>query len=74
MIVVIPPELEPSLKQAAQQNGIAPEDYALEILRRETKPKTKPAWVGMGNSGRSDLSSRTKELLFQTLEHPSNDK
>jgi hypothetical protein len=64
MIVVIPPELEPSLKQAAQQNGIAPEDYALEILRRETKPKIKPVWVGLGNSGRSDLSSKTKELLF----------
>ena len=60
-------ELEPNLanqiQQLANQKHSSPEEYILEILRRETTPKTKPAWVGMGNSGHTDLSSRTKELL-----------
>ncbi len=68
-------ELEPNLasqiQQLANQKHSSPEEYILEILRCETTPKTKPAWIGMGNSGRSDLSSRTKELVFETLEHPS---
>lgn len=33
MIVVIPPELESKLRQVAQQNGVAPEEYALERVR-----------------------------------------
>jgi hypothetical protein len=71
-------ELEPTLadqiQQLANQTHSSPEEYILELLRREAQLKTKPAWVGMGNSGRSDLSSRTKELLFETMEHPSNDQ
>jgi hypothetical protein len=38
MIVVIPPELEPKLRQAAQQNGVAPEEYALERVREALNP------------------------------------
>ena len=64
-------ELEPNLahqiQQLANQTHSSPEEYILELLRREAQPKAKPAWVGMGNSGRSDLSSRTKELLFKQI-------
>jgi hypothetical protein len=67
------PELDNKIRQLASQKHSSPEDFILELLRRETTPKTKPAWIGMANSGRSDLSARTEELLFETLEHPSND-
>jgi hypothetical protein len=65
-------ELEPDLanhiNQLAKQKHSSPEEFILELLRRETTPKTKPAWVGMASSGRSDLGSSAEELLFETLE------
>ncbi len=65
-------ELEPDLAQQinrlAGQTHSTPEEFVLELLRRETAPRTVPAWVGMASSGRSDLGSRAEELLFETLE------
>lgn len=68
------PDLANQISRLADQEHSSPEEFVLDLLRRETKSKTKPAWIGMASSGRSDLSSRTEELLFQTLERPSNDK
>jgi hypothetical protein len=79
------PELDNKIRQLASQKHSRLEEFILELLahktapiglfallHRETKPKTKPAWIGMANSGRSDLSARTEELLFEDHSKNSN--
>ena len=66
------PKLAHQLAELATQQHNTPEEFILELLRREIEPKKIPAWVGMANSGRSDLGSRVEELLFETLEQPNN--
>jgi hypothetical protein len=59
-------ELEPQLANQIRQLSkpyTSPEEFILEILRRETAKAT-PSWIGMGRSGRSDLGSKAEELLF----------
>jgi hypothetical protein len=47
MIVVIPPELEPRLREAALARGLEPEEFALEQLREGLQPETLfDAWQG----------------------------
>jgi hypothetical protein len=79
------PELDNKIRQLASQKHSSPEEFILELLahktapiglfallRRETTPKTKPSWIGMANSERSDLSSRIEELLFEDRSKNSN--
>ncbi len=40
MIVVIPPDLEPKLRQAAEQSGVAPEEFALQQVREALQPSS----------------------------------
>jgi hypothetical protein len=72
MIVVIPPELEPRLRQAAQQNGIAPEEFALQQLREAIKPAESlfDAWqgfIGMVESNGEANSEHTSEYFAQAM-------
>ena len=53
------PDLAQQINQLAGQKHSTPEEFVLELLRRETTPQTVPAWVGMASSGRSDLGSST---------------
>ena len=61
------PKLAHQLEKLAMQQRNTPEEFILDLLRREIEPKKIPAWVGMANSGRSDLGSSTEELVFESL-------
>lgn len=61
------PKLAHQLEKLATQQHNTPEEFILELLRREVEPKRIPSWVGMANSGRSDLGSSTEELVFESL-------
>jgi hypothetical protein len=72
MVVVIPPELEPKLRQAALQNGIAPEEFALQQLRKAVKPSESlfDAWQGFIGTieGNGEANSeRTSEHFAQAM-------
>jgi hypothetical protein len=45
MVLTLPPNLESALAEQARRRGVAPEDIALEVLRRHLLPPTpaKPA-------------------------------
>jgi hypothetical protein len=62
------PDLAQEINRLAGQSHSTPEEFILELLRRETSLQTVPSWVGMASSGRSDLGSSAEELLFETLE------
>lgn len=47
---------------AAAAQGVAPEQLAGEAVSEKFPPRRKLGFVGLGHSGRSDLSGRVKEL------------
>ncbi len=61
------PKLAHQLVELPTQQHNTPEEFILELLRREIEPKKIPDWVGMANSGRSYLGSSTEELAFESL-------
>lgn len=48
--------------EAAAERGVAPEQLAGEAVAERFPPRRKLGFVGLGRSGRGDLSSRVKEL------------
>lgn len=65
--VCLPDEMNIALQQLASQTGRSPTDLIQDAIadylvrNRHVLPPS----VGMGNSGRSDLSERDEELLWQ---------
>ncbi len=43
MTITLPPQLESALAAQASRRGVAPEDLALDVLRRHLLPATPPA-------------------------------
>lgn len=48
--------------EAAAERGVPPEQLAGEVVAERFPPRRKLGFVGLGRSGRGDLSSRVKEL------------
>ena len=46
------PKLAHQLAELATQQHNTPEEFILELLRREIEPKKIPSWVGMANFNR----------------------
>lgn len=42
MVITLPPQLESALSAQARQRGIAPEELALDVLRRHLLPVAPP--------------------------------
>lgn len=64
--IYLPEETESNLQELANQTGQSISELVLEAItayfsqRNQKRPKS----VGMGASGRKDLSSKTEELLW----------
>ena len=71
MLVLIPPELEPQLIEAAQRNGVAPEEFALAGVREALSktPKTLfDAFADVIGSIESTPKTRTTSFTDGLLE------
>lgn len=66
MSLVLPKQIEQQIEALDQDQQALLIETIEAFLARETseKPRQIPSWVGIGASGRGDLSHRTKELLF----------
>lgn len=66
-VIYLPEETELALQEIANQKGKTPSEIIQEMVNDYpfTKKKPRPKCIGMGDSGRSDLSERTDELLWQ---------
>lgn len=65
-IIYLPEETEANLQELADQSGKSVSEFIQELISNylSQKPKKLPKSLGMGASGRSDLSSKTDELLW----------
>jgi hypothetical protein len=70
MTLHVSPELERRLKLHSLRQGKSENQLLEEILQQalpEVAPKQRD-WIGIGRSGRGDLSERIDELLFADKE------
>lgn len=72
MVVVIPPELEPKLRQTAHQLGLTPEEFALERVREALVPHESlfDAWrdvIGSVEGTGEAYSENTSERFAQAM-------
>ena len=65
-IIYLPEETEASLQELANQTGKSVSELIQEVISNYLSQKAQnlPKSVGMGASGRSDLSSKIDELLW----------
>ena len=65
-IIYLPEEIEANLQQLASENGKSISELIQEVINIYLSQTTKklPKSIGMGASGRSDLSSKVDELLW----------
>ncbi len=65
-IIYLPEETEANLQELAKQTGKSVSELIQEVISNYLSQKTQklPKSVGMGASGRSDLSSKINELLW----------
>ncbi len=65
-IIYLPEETEASLQELANQTGKSVSELIQEVISNYLRQKSQklPKSVGMGASGRSDLSSKIDELLW----------
>ncbi len=61
-------DLQARIDQIAAERGNTIEEVILDMLRRETALKPRPAWMGMARSGIPDFGARAEEFLFENLE------
>jgi hypothetical protein len=71
MTVVIPPELEPKLRQAARARGLEPEEFALSQLREGLQHETLldgwQGFIGSSSSTAGDFSEGTSEKFADAM-------
>lgn len=62
MTVDLPEELAARLEVVAAERGLSPEALAVEAIEARYPPKRRPSFIGIGRSGRSDISDSYKEI------------
>lgn len=65
MTVDLPEELAARLAELAAQRGVTPETLIVEAIEAHL-PKP-PSFIGIGASGRGDLSERHKEIRRELI-------
>ena len=65
-IIYLPEETEANLQQLASENDKSISELIQEVINNYLNQTTKklPKSIGMGASGRNDLSSKVDELLW----------
>ena len=64
MTVELPDEVADRVADLASERGVSPEAVARELLEAQLPPQPNgaPDFIGVGHSGRGDISERVKEL------------
>jgi hypothetical protein len=62
LVVHLPEELSRRIEAIAAERGVMPEQVAVEAIEAQLPVKPRFAFIGIGHSGRGDLSGRVKEL------------
>jgi len=69
--IYLDPEVHQRLKERAKEEGISLAELvrrmARDYLRKETSPKDYLAIVGLGQSGKTDISEKHDDYLAQAL-------
>lgn len=65
-IIYLPEETETNLQELANETGKSVSDLIQEVISNYLiqKPQKLPKSLGMGASGRKDLSSKAEQLLW----------
>lgn len=71
--IYLPEETEATLQKLANKTGKSISEIIQELVTDYFTQKTKklPKSIGMGASGRADLSSKTEQLLWLSLTEKS---
>lgn len=67
LTVEVPDEVAERVADAAARRGVAPEQLASQVLADSFPPEGRLSFIGIGRSGRSDLSERHKEIRRELL-------
>jgi hypothetical protein len=62
LVVRLPEELSRRLEELAAERGVNPEQIAVEAIEAQVPARRRLSFIGMGHSGRGDLSERVNEL------------
>lgn len=62
LVLRLPEELSQRLETVAAERGLTPEQVAVEAIEAQLPDRRRLAFVGLGHSGRGDLSQQVKEL------------
>jgi hypothetical protein len=58
LVVRLPEELARRVEEAAAARGIDPEQLVVEAVEAQLSARRRLSFIGMGHSGRSDVSER----------------
>lgn len=67
LTVEVPDDVAERVADAAAQRGVAPEQLAGQVLADSFPPEAGLSFIGIGRSGRGDLSERHKEIRRELL-------
>lgn len=68
LTIEVPDDVAERVADAAAQRGVAPEELAGQVVTEQFPPRRRLSFIGLGRSGRSDLSGRVKELRRELAE------
>ena len=62
LVVHLPEELARRVEELAAERGVDPEQLVVEAVEAQLPARRRLSFIGMGHSGRGDMSERVKEL------------
>lgn len=62
LVVHLPEELARRVEAVAAERGLSPEQVVVDAVDAQIPTRRRLGFVGLGHSGRGDLSERVKEL------------
>lgn len=68
MTIEVPDDVAGRVADAAAERGVAPEELVGQVVSERFPPPRKLGFIGLGHSGRGDLSQRVKELRRDVAE------
>jgi len=72
--IELPDDVAARVAEAAAEAGVAPEELAGQVIASSFPSPRRLGFIGMGRSGRGDLSERVKELRREVAEEKLADE
>lgn len=74
LVVHLPEELARRVEEAAAERGLDPEQLVVEAVEAQLPARRHLSFIGMGHSGRGDMSERVEQLRREVAdEHRSTE-